>query len=357
MIRGENFGMEDDIWEKEDDLEKLTPSRTSLTLKNDTTKMSFGQEESVGFVRDRLPGTCSYPPSLGVEENKESLTPGLLSSTRKGDNTRGDPHNTLKQLSGSVHGGPFVDKKLTVKTGSITIGGVKLEEVLKRKRGQEDPNTKKTTNKKTTGRKNNVKTTPSSEKNNETITRYFVKKTVVKEHTSKEDNQVKEDNLMDREQPASLSTGGHDEEDQNCPDNMESVKTTFSDVCNDNIVKKKSMGDRISRFQDIVNKSAVCVTGSGRCATHNQKLVRRVISKKQSCVDKCGRVGWRLCDFTILECPTSLSSAPGMAGGVNNTVMSELRRETSTNKNIEYTNNYEEDQSTAGPVVKRNKTE
>ena len=349
--------MEDDFLKKEDDLVKLTTSRTSSGLEKDATEMSLGHKETKRISGVRLSGTCSNPPSLGVEEKEESLTPGRLSTTNKGDNTRGDLKNTLIQLSDSVQDGQFVKKSQEGMTGSITVGGVNLEEVLKRKRGQEDSYTKKTTNKKTTGKKNLVKTTPSSDRSKQTITRYFAKKTVADEDMKPEDNQVTEDNPIEREKPASLSTRGHIKEGQNCATDMKSVKLTFGDVCKDNHVKKKSMGDRISRFQDIVDNSAVCVTGSGRCATHNQKLVRRVITKKQSCVDKCGGVGWRLCDFTILECPTSLSSAPGMAGGVNNTVMSELRRETSTNKNIEYTNNYEEDQSTAGPVVKRNKTE
>ena len=342
--------MEDDFLQKEDDLVKLTTSRTSSGLEKDATEMSLGQEETKRISEVRLSGTCSNPPSLGVEEKEESLTPGRLSTTNKGDNTRRYPKNTLTQLSDSVQDGQFGKKSQEGMTGSITVGGVKLEEVLKRKRGQEDLYTKKTTNKKTTGKKNLVKTTPSSDRSKQTITRYFAKKTVADEDMKPEDNLGTEDNPIEREKPASLSTRGHMKEGQNCTTDMKSMKLTFGDV------KKKSMGDRISRFQDIVDRSAVCVTGSGRCATHNQKLVRRVITKKQSCVDKCGGVGWRLCDFTVMVCPTRLSGA-GKAGGDSNTEMSELRRGNATNQITEYLNNIEENQSTAGPVVKRNKTE
>ena len=192
-----------------------------------------------------------------------------------------------------------------------------------------------------------MKTTPSSDKAKQTITKYFTKKTASKEDMKTEDNQKPEDNtrnISDTEKPASLSTRGHVNGDQNCTTDVKSVKLTFVVVCTDKQVKKKSVGDRITRFQDMVDRSAVCVTGSGRCATHNQKLVRRVVTKKQSCVDKCGGVGWRLCDFTVMVCPTRLSSAPGRAGGDDNTEISELRRGKATNQITGYTNNIEENQ-------------
>ena len=68
-------------------------------------------------------------------------------------------------------------------------------------------------------------------------------------------------------------------------------------------------------------------------------------------------MGWRLCDFTVMVCPTRLSSAPGGAGGDNNTGVSQLRRVKTTNQKEEFTGSNEENQSTAGPVEKRNKTE
>ena len=185
-----------------------------------------------------------------------------------------------------------------------------------------------------------MKTTPSSDRSKQTITRYYAKKTVAEEDMKTEDNQKTEDNPSvnkDREKPASLSTRGHRNEGQNCTTDVKSVKLTFDDVCKDNQLKKKSMGDRISRFQDMVDRSAVCVTGSGRCATHNQKLVRQVVTKKPSCVNKCGGVGWRLCDFTVMVCPTRLSSAPGGAGGDNNTGVSQLRWVKTTNQKEEFT--------------------
>ena len=89
--------------------------------------------------------------------------------------------------------------------------------------------------------------------------------------------------------------------------------------------KKSDVSDRISRFQDIVDRGAVCVTGSGRCATHNKKLVHEVISKKQSCVDKSGGIEWRFSDFTILICPTKLSTAPGRADKDVSTMISQIR--------------------------------
>ena len=120
--------------------------------------------------------------------------------------------NTLKQHSDSFQDGHFARRIQEGMTGGITVGGVKLEEVLKRKRGQEDSYPKKTTTKKTTGRKNQVKTTPSSDRSKQTNTKYFTRKTVAEEDMKTEDNQKTEDNPRvnnDIEKPASLSTRGH----------------------------------------------------------------------------------------------------------------------------------------------------
>ena len=214
--------------------------------------------------------------------------------------------------------------------------------------------------KKTTERKTQVKTTPSRDVDKHTIEKYFTKKTATKKDMKIEDNREIEDNprnISDIKKPASLSTRGQKNGDQNCTTDVKNVKLTFDVVCTDKHLKKKSVSDRITRFQDMVDRNAVCVTGSGRCATHNQKLVRQVVTRKQSCVDKCGGVGWRLCDFTVIVCPTRLSSAPDGAGGDNNTGVSQLRRGKTTNQKEEFTGSNEENQSTAGPVEKRNKTE
>ena len=61
---------------------------------------------------------------------------------------------------------------------------------------------------------------------------------------------------------------------------------------------------RIDRFQDIHNGDK-CVMGSGRCATHHVKLVKRVIERKESKLDKFGQVSWTIGEGTIYDCPKS----------------------------------------------------
>ena len=45
--------------------------------------------------------------------------------------------------------------------------------------------------------------------------------------------------------------------------------------------------------------------GSGRCATHHVKLVKRVIERKVSKLDKFGQVSWTIGEGTIYDCPKS----------------------------------------------------
>ena len=78
------------------------------------------------------------------------------------------------------------------------------------------------------------------------------------------------------------------------------MKKTFNQL-----VKKHTpikINERISKFQELIAGDE-CVMGSGRCGTHNTKLVRRIVTKKMSCVDKLGGIVWRSGEVTILACP------------------------------------------------------
>ena len=70
---------------------------------------------------------------------------------------------------------------------------------------------------------------------------------------------------------------------------------------------------RIKQLQE--ENKTVCVMGSGRCGTHNVKLVKSVKSKKISCVEPGGGVGWKYVDVTCLVCPSKakISAGFGMA--------------------------------------------
>ena len=60
-------------------------------------------------------------------------------------------------------------------------------------------------------------------------------------------------------------------------------------------------------FEDMCDGDA-CVFGSGMCATHHTKLIRRVVTRRVSYVDKCGEVKWKIGEGTILDCPGSQHS-------------------------------------------------
>ena len=54
-----------------------------------------------------------------------------------------------------------------------------------------------------------------------------------------------------------------------------------------------------------VGGGGACVKGSGRCLTHDVKLVREIKNMRMSDTDKDGFTMWRLRDSSVLVCPTS----------------------------------------------------
>ena len=62
-------------------------------------------------------------------------------------------------------------------------------------------------------------------------------------------------------------------------------------------------------FQEL-QRGGECVMGSGMCAEHNVRLVRKVTNKKVSVVDDNGVVTWTTREVTILACPGSNLSQP-----------------------------------------------
>ena len=86
----------------------------------------------------------------------------------------------------------------------------------------------------------------------------------------------------------------------------EVVKTTFSRG-------GSKVSTRIKQLQEA--GKIVCVMGSGRCGTHNVKLTKSVKSKKISCVEPGGGIGWKYVDVTCLVCPrkADFSAGFGMA--------------------------------------------
>ena len=59
-------------------------------------------------------------------------------------------------------------------------------------------------------------------------------------------------------------------------------------------------------YQEL-GRGQACIKGSGRCATHNCKLVRKIENKKTSKIDKNGKLVWQMCEVTISVCPAAQS--------------------------------------------------
>ena len=253
--------LEDDLKFMEDDLKKEDDPPTPGSMK-DTVKNLHTTRESVETPGASLSGTYSAPPTVTpgpvVEVIKESLAPKHVSTTVAGDNTRVELDNPQQDIKTTEGDGPFAESYQKIKTGSITVNGVKLEEILKRKRCQEGKTVRNNDVKKTPGRKNTKKTTPSSGGKVNTMKRYVVKTNGAVR--KQEDNIPSEDNLIhedkaERQEPASLSP-----RQQHGVDTHISVDKTLTFETTHVRKTNAIMSDKISRFQELVERSQVCVT-------------------------------------------------------------------------------------------------
>ena len=84
---------------------------------------------------------------------------------------------------------------------------------------------------------------------------------------------------------------------------MKQQKLTFKPVAGPKVK------DNIRMFQEF-QRGGDCVMGSGRCAEHNVRLVRKVTHKKVSSVNDDGMIKWTTREVTILACPASNLSQP-----------------------------------------------
>ena len=190
---------------------------------------------------------------------------------------------------------------------TITVGGVPLTEYMKLKKrtvGQKTPQSGKK-RKKSPGKEK--KTTPSVV-NMRKIWEYMKdKKTKIDDELedkgmitddilSSEDNRLTEDNLLDtRSQSDSVKV-------KTMP--RVRMKKTFGEAYDNS--KKISVSDRILRFSEL-ERGNDCVIGSGRCATHNVRIVRIMKDVRQKYFDENGLLRWRLSETTVLECPRAFS--------------------------------------------------
>ena len=120
------------------------------------------------------------------------------------------------------------------------------------------------------------------------------------------------------------------------------TKKTFPDSSAG--VKKK-----IENFTQMTADSEKCLIGSGRCAKHNTRVQRVMKNKRVSVVNKDGSIGWKLCEFTVLECPAANSGASKVGGGGDS--LSDERAGATTNKKQRILMRNVNDQSDLSPAM------
>ena len=94
------------------------------------------------------------------------------------------------------------------------------------------------------------------------------------------------------------------------------IKKTFRDIPTQNT----SVKERIVKYQELSdNKKDECVRSGGRCHTHSCVLIREIVEKKRSTLNKTGKIVWLMGEVTILRCPLALPllSTDNQITGVN----------------------------------------
>ena len=81
-----------------------------------------------------------------------------------------------------------------------------------------------------------------------------------------------------------------------------------------------------------------CVIGSGRCSSHNVKLVRGVVKKRVSCIDKDGKLSWILREVTSLTCPNKPDRKLGKDEPAMMSQVPQSRGTTGNAKKLKYEN-------------------
>ena len=203
------------------------------------------------------------------------------------------------------------------KTGSITINGVDIRLVQKKRM---DTMMKKSVPGTCTPRgrkKKETSTTPSSEN----ISKYFVKKARDNSDGDKEGRQNSTIRKTIHEEDRSKEGGRRMTVRKKEPEETlvkkvddEKMKTTFRTMSVKG--RQTTMKEHIRMFQKLA-EGEECVIGSGRCSSHNTKLVRSVVKRKVCSVNEEGAVSWPMGEAVILACPFSKQSSSEVAAGTS----------------------------------------
>ena len=316
-------------------------------MENVTRKMS---ESGSNPLIQETPGTILLPPKTVSDPGHEDRTTPYLPDRQEdkdisfckkdgmADNGQPRGRNSMDEriLGGRLEDDNFVDNT----PHCITVNGRRLSyprsigKMNVKKTGQED---KRNTPRR---RKNTLEAQPSSGQ----IWKYLTvtkKKESDKEYGRIQDNNTPglEDKNTEREEDKNKKK---DLREEGCKTKeLNKVKTTFKPV---NTVRVK---ENIKMFQKL-SMGESCVIGSGRCSKHNVKLVRGVVSKKVSCIDKNGKLSWLMREVTNLSCPYK----PDRQHGSDESAMtSSVTQSRGTNGNAKKLRSDYDDQSQASAKI------
>ena len=303
--------MEDDIRKREDDPRKTrnqesTAKDPGIVPPPPPPRMVADMENDDPPPPPRHGCPCPYPNKDGVGGLDNA---GQLPSLYGNDGLAGNSQPRAKDipvLSGGNVGkdeNAFGSRKLT---GCITINGVSLMDVMKKKTTKKITDVKNSTSGRNTP-KNKKKTTPLTPSSG-TITKYLVKNKVG--NASNENCNVKtttrEDNIVSsKEDMVIRCITSHTTKKKNIDTEDQTVrkKTTFTTVLTD---RRRNIKENIRMFQEL-EKGHECVIQGGMCSTHNVKLLRNVTEKKMSVKNEDGSVVWKMGEVVTLTCPLKQS--------------------------------------------------
>ena len=174
--------------------------------------------------------------------------------------------------------------------------------------------------------------------------KYLKRKKMVEETPQVDDDVILEHKKSDNDDLMStMSTKEPKYEVQNENDDM---KPTFVRP------PVNRVSERISMFRKYEDNDGMCVLGSGRCAYHNVRLVRSVVTRKGSVQGGTG-VRWERLDSTVLICPGARQQREKERLCDNDSMTDRAKSQlssggTTTNKRRKFFNDIEYNQSLPG---------
>ena len=291
--------MEDDFQDMEDD-QILVLEGKEDDLKKSKTAKDTRSRDGPGNPHRRL----DWLPPPGKHKTGHHLTRRGTMGGAQGElvknNTRSCNGETPRATSLTV--GQQGDSQKEVKnigdsvvTG-ITVNGVNLMDI-QRLRVKSAKKTVVNTNKKSRNDKKDVKQlTPSRDQL--TLDKFFTNTQTTKKEDNGQlvrhsDKKTTSSELLEDNKP---TMSEEEKIDMKQKIRKLSTKTKFERPSQSEVRRK------IKIFSD-KSQGVKCVLGSGHCSGHNVKLVRSVVMKKVSEIDRNGMVIWPMREVTILSCP------------------------------------------------------